>query len=89
MKFERSEHNTFKCNAFFITLTYDRTGLMVGEAWDEAPGDYHRYMAWLVKHFGRVAPIRAFSSHKDNYPHIHVIVIFADQSITRAPTFKR
>jgi len=77
MVFERSEHDTFLCNSFFFTLTYDRTDLTVAESWEKwVSSDYHDYIDWLRKRFGSFINIRVFVSHKDGYVHIHFIAVF-------------
>ena len=79
LKFERKEHSTSRDNTFFFTLTYDRTDLSIGEAWEGVSPDYQRYVAWLRKNFGPCAVIRVFSAHADGYPHIHFVITFKDR----------
>jgi len=80
MVFKRSEHNTFLCNSFFFTLTYDRTDLSVADSWEtRAASDYRAYSHWLMKRYGSLIPIRVFVSHEDGYVHIHVAVVFLDE----------
>ena len=79
LKFERGEHSTFQSNTFFFTLTYDRTALTIGDAWDRVSRDYQRYVAWLRRIFGSCAVVRVFSAHTDGYPHIHFIIVLKNR----------
>jgi len=77
---EKSAHSSALTNALFVTLTYDRTDLSIGESWDDrVSSDFHRFYARLRKKYGRIAIMRAFSAHRDGYPHVHLLIFFADK----------
>jgi len=77
---KKSAHSSALTNALFVTLTYDRSNLSIGESWDErVSSDFHRFYARLRKKYGRIAIMRVISAHRDGYPHVHLLIFFADK----------
>jgi len=67
---------------FFVTLTYSREGLGVREAWDRVGVDVNRFLAGLRRHYGALGVFRVFEAQKDGFPHVHMLVLLAESSLT-------
>ncbi|NIR86942.1 hypothetical protein GWO13_04935 [Candidatus Bathyarchaeota archaeon] len=64
---------TYKSHVF-ATLTYERTK-PISELWTSVSRDFNRYIQRVRRIHGHsVAYLRAIEAHKDNYPHVHVIL---------------
>lgn len=67
--------------ALFITLTYSRTSPL-GETWDMVGSDFDKWRARIRSRYGKFEFIRCWESHKDGYPHIHILLVFQDAEFT-------
>ena len=73
-----SERSARSTPLIFTTLTYDPSRYTLGEAWDNLPADYNRFMAMLRKSFpgAKIGALRGNEAHKSGYPHLHVLIAF-------------
>jgi hypothetical protein len=62
-------------NAAFVTLTYERNS-SVGNTWKKVSRDTNRYLQRVRRTLGNIDYLRAFESHKDGYPHVHILILF-------------
>lgn len=73
----KDRSSNHKTRALFISLTYDESGLSVPDAWEYCTPDYNRFMARIRRKYGQCYGVRVIEAHKNGYPHIHVVLIFA------------
>jgi REP element-mobilizing transposase RayT len=63
-------------NCAFVTLTYARNA-SIGQTWLRCTKDTNRYLQRINRKFNcKVEYLRAFESHKDGFPHVHLLIIF-------------
>lgn len=74
----------------FVTLTYDRSR-SIPAITGQLGKDFNRYIQRIRRlHNSRVQYIRTIELHKDNYPHIHIILQFNPPlSVTNARFYDR
>jgi len=72
-----------RTNMLFLTLTVDPKGLTLYDAWKGPRGassGLNRVLSSLRGRYGSLAHVRAFESHRNGYPHVHVAVVFMEHS---------
>jgi len=80
--FEYKDRNKkHKTNIVYITTTLERTVSLV-ESWEDIGVLFNKFISSLRKKYGKIYAIRVWESHKDGYPHIHVILIFEEHEFT-------
>jgi len=59
-----------------VTLTFSRD-LSIVDAWLSVGEDVNRFLSGLKRKYGKISHIRVWESHRDGYPHVHLLVFFS------------
>ena len=66
-------------NDLFATLTFERTNTR-GATLRKLRANLGKFTKQIRKNFGDIEYLRSIEEHKDNFPHIHLHIIFRDFS---------
>jgi len=70
---DRGSHH--KTRGLFITNTYDRRGLTIGEAMIKVGEDHNRFISAFKKKYGKISVLRVWEVQDGGYIHIHILAI--------------
>lgn len=74
--FEPGSFGAKSTSMLYVTMTIDRDMHTLEDSWNDIGKYYNSAITAIKKKFGKASFLRTWQSHKDGYPHLHVIIYF-------------